>query len=118
MEAEAAAAGESLLLQLGVGAAVAILILREVFNFLSKLRDKSKPSDDEKRIELLHMIRARVDELYKWHDVKDEDQVYVWYVRKSLEREIGKLCDAVNKLEQAANRQASAIERLVEVGDE
>jgi hypothetical protein len=118
MESEVAAAGDSILLQLGVGGIFAIMVIREVLGFLRDRKGGATSEEGAKTRELVHQVKSKLDELHKWHDVRDDEQVPVWYVRKSLEREIGKLCEAVGKLEQAATKQAAAIEKLVEVGDE
>jgi hypothetical protein len=118
MEAEAAAAGESILLQLGVGGIFALLLIREVLSFLKDRKSSGSNEEHAKTRALIHELKNKLEELHKWHDVRDDEQVPVWYVRKSLEREIGKLCEVVGKLEQAATKQALAIEKLVEVGDE
>lgn len=73
------------LTQLGVGGIFAVLVLRQVFDFVGKRKNGACD---------LHKLSREVADLHKWHDQRDQDGVPVWYVRRSLE-------DAINKL--AAN---------------
>lgn len=77
-----------LLTQVGVGGIFTVLVLREVFNFLSSKKN-GRTSDDIKQ-----MIR-QVDTLYRWHDKEDEEGVKIWYVRLSLEKALMKLAESI-----------------------
>lgn len=88
-----------------------IILLREIFNlkekknierindFRSALKDiEKKHYDHFDKIEIkICKIKNQLDDLYKMHDKKDEEGVYVWYVRRSLEKAIEKLADNVSK---------------------
>ena len=55
-------------------------------------------ADKIKNIELLaYDLKKKTDDLYKWHDQRDSDGAFSWYVRKSLETAIEKLANSVDK---------------------
>ena len=104
-----------LVTQLGVGGIFAIIILREVFGFLAKKRDKNGGSSAQTDMfTLLRAIEAGTAELVRLHDVKDEDGVPVWYVRKSLERQIERLVMGVASMTKAVDAQTDVLEKLAE----
>jgi len=100
------------LTQLGIGGIFAILILREVFNYLGK-KSTSGPAtacaigDNTK-------AARQIERLYEWHDKEDQDGVKVWYVRSTLEKAIDKLTEAVERDAQVSER---ILERLDEMDD-
>jgi hypothetical protein len=125
---EEAAAGNvgDLVLQLGVGGVFALLVIRTVLDFLSKQREKKSNGNGNGGISssavndmfaINRSILSFVEDLHKWHDVKDEDQVPVWYVRKSLERLIGELSKSVNRMTKAIEDQTAAFKAMVEAGE-
>lgn len=69
------------LTQLGVGGLVAVLLVREVLNFLKQRRNDKDGVD-------LQRLAQQVTDLYQWHSVVDGEGVKVWYVRRSLEEAI------------------------------
>ena len=106
------------LLQLGVGGIFALMIIKEVFNFLSKRNGGSKANLDDSTIsrkvskdlspkvdESLHILR----DLHEWHSKTDEDGVKVWYVRRSLERTIDDLSDAIKAQNELLQEQTRAL---------
>ena len=104
-----------LVTQLGVGGIFAIIILREVFGFLAKKRDKNGSSTAQTDMfTLLRAIEGGTAELVRLHDVKDEDGVPVWYVRKSLERQIERLVVGVAGMTKAVETQTEVLEKLAE----
>ena len=46
----------------------------------------------------------QIGELHKWHDVRDTDNVPVWYVRRSLETVMADLAAAVRELRKAIDQ--------------
>jgi hypothetical protein len=48
-------------------------------------------------------IARQTEDLWKWHNQKDEDGVPVWYVRRSLERSIRELSESVRAQTVACN---------------
>jgi hypothetical protein len=87
-------------LELGIGGLFAILVIKIVFDFL--LRKKNCRVTADACIECREMV-AR---LYEMHNRKDNDGVYVWYVRRSLE-------EAIVKLGENIDKQTVVFERLV-----
>jgi hypothetical protein len=80
---------EEALTQLGVGGIFVVLVLREVFTFVSKKRNGTG-------VDML-LVAKQVAELHRWHDREDEEGVKVWYVRKSLEDAVEKLAANIDK---------------------
>jgi len=87
------------MLQTTVGILGAILVLREVFTFLKYRGDKEAHREIAQAIksnnellkenqDILYKILEIDKKLHAMHNVVDEDGVYRWYVRKSLERVI------------------------------
>lgn len=46
-------------------------------------------------------------DLHRWHDVRDEDQVPVWYIRKSLEKAITDLTESIRDLRTTIDENGS-----------
>ena len=86
-----------------------ILLIREMITFAKAIRNngKTKPADSSA---LLRKIDTGVRELIEMHDVRDEDGVPVWYVRKSLE-------DAVQNTSQCVSAIMSNLEKLTDSYD-
>jgi hypothetical protein len=115
---------DELLTQLGVGGIFALLIIREVLGFLSKRKERGNGNGNgngkpamtaavqSDLFQLLREINEGTKELVRLHDVKDEDGVPVWYVRKSLERQIEQLVTGVAQLTSAIAQQVKALEGL------
>lgn len=113
----AAEGGTSLLIQVGVGGTFAIVILKTVFDFVSKIMAKrngngsNAPTAD--MFAILRSTADQVKDLHNWHDVKDEDQVFIWYIRRSLEKQIERLCLAVEQMGKATDAQSDAVEEVL-----
>ncbi len=45
----------------------------------------------------LRRIARQIDDLHKWHDVRDEDGVPVWHLKRSMFSAIERLTRAVEK---------------------
>jgi len=108
--------GGDLLLQLGVGGIFAFIIIKEVLTIVFKNKRNGGPSraTTPDMFAILRDTQTLVRELHKWHDAKDEDHVFVWYVRKSLEHQIENLAGAVESMSRAAQRQTDIIESAFE----
>lgn len=92
---------EGKILELGVGLIAALMVIREVLNFLDKKRGGS---DDGGAVMSEHVsdvkgsvtaIKDKVDDLYEWHNKTDADGVPLWYVRRSLEQSIKDLGEKI-----------------------
>ncbi len=79
-----------LVTELGVGFCGSILVLREVFNYLG--RQKNKVEVPVVRLEPTTL--KMIDDLHEWHNVNDSDGVKVWYVRHSLQEAIEKMIES------------------------
>jgi len=77
------------LAQLSVGLIAAILVLREVFSFL-KTRNGNNPV-----LKRLDEIDRRVQQLYDWHNVTDENGTKIWYAQRSMSRSVEKLSESI-----------------------
>ena len=88
---------EGKLLELGVGVIVIIMVLREVFSYLKTQKSNSLTVTDQHVDEmhtLTHGMDDKINDLHKWHDQKDTDGIFSWYVPRSFETVLEKL--AVN----------------------
>ena len=86
--------------QLGIGGIFALMILHVVFNFLkdrksglSEIQWGKFELRQKAILKLCEQTAKESADLWAWHHQKDEDGVFVWWVRKSLERAIEKLAD-------------------------
>ncbi len=90
-----------LLTQLGVGGALAIMIIREVLRYLAARNGGPEAT-----------IRTQVAELHRWHAKEDADGVKVWYVRPSVAAAIDSLAKSQAQLAHALERQADTLEHM------
>ena len=93
---------------------LALLIIKEVLQFVNTLvRSRNTSSETEKITGIIKsvdqqsqkvlseinkrsaVIAEKMDDMYKWHNEKDEDGVFLWYVRKSLARSVDELSKAL-----------------------
>jgi len=72
---------DNVITQLGVGGIFAILVLREVFNFLST----RKKNGSEGR------MKEQIAKLYEWHNMEDANGVKRWYNKSTLDSNIATL---------------------------
>ncbi|MCK5391596.1 MAG: hypothetical protein KAJ31_04155 [Deltaproteobacteria bacterium] len=82
------------LVELGVGLIAAIMVIREVLGFLDKKKFHNVDSLEHGAVMSEHVndvrfailkVKDKVDDLHDWHNKTDEDGVFNWYVRRSLE---------------------------------
>ena len=87
------------LTELGVGGIITLLVLKEVFAFVSKKRNGN--------IDFLKLAR-KIEDLWEWHNVTDPATGgKIWYVQQSLEKAIEKLANNVELQTQILQRMAS-----------
>jgi len=100
----------NLLLQVGVGGIFAILLVRIILEWLKPLVEKftGNGKHQERSIGeqlLLELQRAteemkpvarQVSDLYDWHNQKNADGVFVWYVPSALTKAIDRLAENIN----------------------
>jgi hypothetical protein len=111
------------ILELGVGVIAAVLIIREVLSFLGKHQYKRngngggnehtavmKDHVDDMRDDVKN-LRDKVDDLHDWHNKKDEDGVFNWYVRRSLEDAIKDLGEKISLQIQIQTKIVQHMER-------
>ncbi len=119
---------------LGMGFAVAFLILREVFGFITNFV-KKKNGDDSGNISAkiaseltavrnilseeyremsksISEIKHQQDDLWNWHNVQDKDGVKVWYVRQGLSQAVKDVGSAITSQNVIMERQAVVLETL------
>jgi len=120
-----------LLLQLGAGGILCVVVLQVVFTYLGKKSVSSIEnqvaadlSEIKANLKDLHEWRGalkpmvynmehKLEELHEWHNNKDEDGVFTWYIRKSLERSLSDLADAVQIMAQNTALQSQALEQSI-----
>jgi hypothetical protein len=103
------------LTQVGVGGIFAILVIREVFNFLQKRKTPNGDNGVQFHRELdtkVNEIKSLTRELHKWHSVTDMEGVPVWYVRKSLEKSIGELATNIKEQTDIIRRVGNELKDL------
>lgn len=113
---EAAASGgleaavDPSLLEWGLGAAVAILVLERVYVLIKMiLENTNKRSVGGREFTAkIDEIHQGVHDLHQWHDVTDEEGVRLWYSRRSVER-------AVEKIAESQVTQTKLLENLARV---
>ena len=92
------------LLELGVGLIAAILVIREVLGFLEKRRingdggsEKVMKEYMEGTYERVNRIEHQVDDLFNWHNQRDQDGIPLWYVKRSFEESIKEMAEAMRE---------------------
>lgn len=96
------------LVELGVGLIAAIMVIREVLGFLDKRKYTNGNSLEHGAVMNEHVndvriaiskVKDKVDDLHDWHNKTDEDGVFNWYVKRSLEdaiKDLGeKMCQQI-----------------------
>lgn len=109
---------------LGVPAVVVLLLLQAVMKILDKIKDMKEKKNGNGNgatqqqmsdmFKLIGEIKSAVNDLHQWHDVKDEDHVFAWYVRKSLGDSICELKTALGKVNQSIEKQTEALKHLLD----
>jgi len=122
------------LTQIGVAGIVIFMVLQMVLKFLKEMKDRKERGDvggAEPKTDTgsfptitsqnvsdifkgLGDIKALVHDLHMWHDVRDEDHVFAWYVRKSFSDSIIKLNKAVADLAQGVTKLNEALKNMTE----
>jgi hypothetical protein len=100
------AAASPPLLEWGLGAAVAILVLERVYVLVKMILENTN-----KRTEgtaAYGTMVQQVHDLHDWHNVTDEEGVRLWYSRRSVER-------AVEKIAESQVTQTKLLENLARV---
>ena len=91
----------------GTGAMVSLLMLKEASSFFKERKNgKDHQNHQYNLVEKLDELSRQMENLYDWHNVRDQDGVPVWYFKRSLEDTLDKLSDSITK-------QTLAMERIV-----
>jgi prefoldin subunit 5 len=72
-------------------------------------------SHNEKYREQLEAINMRTSELYNWHNVVDEDNVKVWYLRKSFTEAITKISKNTEETSKLLMKMTQSMETMSEI---
>jgi len=89
-----------------------ILILREVFAFVVKRKNGTNKTTQDDCLLCIKKIAQQTDDLYRWHDVRDDEGIPIWYVRKSLEKAIDNLSENVAKQTVVLQEQSNLLKTL------
>lgn len=96
------------IVDIGIGAAVALLIIKEVLSFARDVLNKKNGGNGhgvppamaagikELTRDYWEPVLRMTDEMHKWHNVHDNDGVKMWYVRPSLVVAIRSLSDNID----------------------
>jgi hypothetical protein len=127
---------EDSLLQLTAGGILAVLVIREVMGFLSRhngrKQEKETNANCGKCLEILQSsldemkgVKGEVHDLHSWHNVRNPDGGFVWYLPSTLEKAIGRLADNVAALmpvlqwmQRSVDSSTDAVARLTKRRDE
>jgi len=82
-------------LSLLMAASVLGIVIRIAFDVHDATNFRRRHEDD------IHLVAQQIRDLHSWHDVRDEDGVPSWYVRKSLEDKIEGLAQAIVELSKS-----------------
>jgi gas vesicle protein len=93
--------------QLGVGGAIVVLLLLDKMGLLGK--DKRHSENQQ----ILRSMEKQIDDLYKWHDVRDSDGVPKWFIRDSLEETMKVMNNNMDKLANNIGEQTVVLKELV-----
>ena len=116
------------LVEISVGLAAAVIILKLVFDLLKPVFDRilgngKKPNGTLVEIARcrteMSLVKRQIDELHQWHNARTEDGGFRWYVPSALEKAIETLANNISKqtdvLSQVASVQketCNSLERL------
>lgn len=109
---------DALVMQLGVGGIFAILVIREVLNFLKSrtatVSESPSPSSclTLEEHKLIRQMHEWTRDLYNWHNVSDEEGVKIWYVRKSLEDVVDRLATTIEKLSEVQRAEFDVLKEM------
>lgn len=92
----------------GTAGILAILMLREVLNFLRKREESTHSFGD------IEELKRQIDELHQWHNKDDSDGVKIWYIRSSLVSNIDKLTDTMSIQTQTLSKIESLLEHIID----
>lgn len=84
-----------------------VLEIKTIIEKIDAHNDKSK--------EELHIINNRISELYNWHNIVDDDNVKIWYIRKSFTDAILKISDNSEETNKLFLKMAESLERMSEI---
>jgi len=111
----------------GGGLVFCLLMFHEIRLFIEGRNGKSKKKNDEDTAALSIYTKCKefldkdvptlvmqINKLYDWHNKMDEDNVPVWYVRRSFEDSILALNSTLEKLALILNKSMSIQERMEE----
>lgn len=99
--------GGPTMLDLGVGAAVALLMIERVYVFVKMVLEHNKK---DPATESLKVMSEQLHDLHSWHSVHDDEGVKIWYNRRSVER-------AVEKIAESQVAQTEILKNLVRLAD-
>lgn len=112
-------ANHHLLRQLGVGGALAVIVLYVVFEFLIKsgvVTPSPTPTNpqamDERSRAEFHLMAEQTRDLHMWHNQKDADGRFLWMVPRSMTKAIDEQTDVLRDLSTAIAIQTKVLERM------
>lgn len=104
--------------EVGLGVTIAVIILREVFNFLKERKDprgscyKLIGKDLGNMASDLGQVKRQTDTLFSLHNRYDEDGSPLWYVPRSWAKIQADIIDLTREIVQTQKMIASTLERL------
>ena len=118
-------------MQVGVGGTLAVVLIREVFNFVKPLFPKQKAAEPlagagqpEKTGAVPPSHLKMLEDLHSWHNMRDADGVPVWYIKQDLRTAAQQNLVILHKLEELADvllqvqkSQAATTHSMVAIAD-
>lgn len=104
--------------QIGIGGIFAILVIREVLNFLEKRRASEVKAHEppcQKAQADLSAVRTEVGDLHAWHDRRDAEGVPIWYFRKSYEQKLERIETELKALRETIQRDSVEARRVFDM---
>lgn len=109
--------------QLGLAGIIIVFFLKEMFAYL-RARDEERQSTSAPSngitlrmndiLAICRKLDSQIRDLYNWHNVKDRDNVPVWYVRETLENNVKDLTAAIEAMAKAAKEQSETLDEALE----
>lgn len=84
--------------------------VQEIKTLIEKIDERNNKYREE-----IELLNQRVNELYNWHNVVDDDNVKIWYLRKSFTDAISKISDHSEETNKLFMKMAESIEKMSEV---
>jgi hypothetical protein len=105
--------------------ALAIGLMKIIEVLVAKVTKRGEEDTNKIVLEAIASNKAKIDnidlkmsDLHKWHDNRDADGVFTWYVRRSLEEAIKQLAQSQVQLAENIRNQTNIMEGILKSQEE